>query len=658
MSSGPMSDAPPSYSVQASNSNAPPPSYAFPVTFSIGQERTNGPLINRSQIKGHLALLHAFYRLRTDIDALDARAKTRLPFMPDDKDRRWAWFVGLAVERFSIWCSSLRQSDTYRLVEEFLPPLDVLMVWHAYMLNPGWYAEDCIRIPALKQLSQVERIFSSSLGTKLQTILTFEPSEERIQYWNSKTHREFDPLEDASQYQMKTIRCPKCTRFLNVALMTAEGTGYLQQNFAIYCTHSSCDSSLIITKAVLGVRKLTEDLVRQESEGARSYLAGTIRTPTATADLARGKIVKDSVLKASKFTQPEGSSKKEWILSIMHQNQHSPVHMQITMASKMRARGGRLVRRIFSAYNDDHEFSVDLIGAVIRQGSFVRKMHDLHWTEPNFFDNREDEVALQHAISRYHAFLDLMAASPMAFLVPTLDIDLAWHTHQLLADQYDWDCQTFVGRYIDHDDKIDEDTLSSAFDLTCRAWKNRFDVQYTHCGCPLPGDTIGQKLSRLISSYNLKSSYLIPPDREDLLAGTHPSDHNAVFAFHRKHAGEAAQNRRREKFKKRQQRDAELAKNGKLDRKQIDRSYQHDPAFLVPVPLFYYYPVGAACAAYTGNVVNSPSGGGIGGCAVGAGACGTGGAACGSGGGCGGGGGGGGDGGGGGGCGGGCGGGS
>ncbi|KAG5649385.1 hypothetical protein H0H81_004172 [Sphagnurus paluster] len=43
---------------------------------------------------------------------------------------------------------------------------------------------------------------------------------------------------------------------------------------------------------------------------------------------------------------------------------------------------------------------------VIRQGSFVTKMKNLCWTEPGFFDEREDEVALQHAISRYHAYVD------------------------------------------------------------------------------------------------------------------------------------------------------------------------------------------------------------------------------------------------------------
>jgi hypothetical protein len=82
-----------------------------------------------------------------------------------------------------------------------------------------------------------------------------------------------------------------------------------------------------------------------------------------------------------------------------------------------------------------------------------------------------------------------MNSTPAGFFVPTLDIDLAWHTHQLKADKYKRDCATHVGRYIDQyasirtnfynlaelfafsDDKIEENTLSSAFDITCRAWQ-------------------------------------------------------------------------------------------------------------------------------------------------------------------------------------------
>jgi hypothetical protein len=35
-----------------------------------------------------------------------------------------------------------------------------------------------------------------------------------------------------------------------------------------------------------------------------------------------------------------------------------------------------------------------------------------------------------------HRFLDLMTEFPTTFFVPTLDIDLAWHSHQLQGKQY------------------------------------------------------------------------------------------------------------------------------------------------------------------------------------------------------------------------------
>ena len=59
--------------------------------------------------------------------------------------------------------------------------------------------------------------------------------------------------------------------------------------------------------------------------------------------------------------------------------------------------------RIMGAYTSDSIFSIDLAGAVLRQGSFVKKMHNLRWTEPEYFEGPEDEIVLQHSVARYHA---------------------------------------------------------------------------------------------------------------------------------------------------------------------------------------------------------------------------------------------------------------
>jgi hypothetical protein len=130
-----------------------------------------------------------------------------------------------------------------------------------------------------------------------------------------------------------------------------------------------------------------------------------------------------------------------------------------------------------------------------------------------------------------------------------------------------------------------------------------------HCGCPLPGETIGLKLARLVSNPGQKASLLIPTNNPDLLAGTHPSDHNAVFAFHHKKMSESARKARQKKIEKRRERDAELARRGKMDPESIERSRGHrghDAAFLMPIPLFFYGSGVGGCAAY-GGIVSSGS---------------------------------------------------
>jgi hypothetical protein len=88
-----------------------------------------------------------------------------------------------------------------------------------------------------------------------------------------------------------------------------------------------------------------------------------------------------------------------------------------------------------------------------------------------------------------------MASSPASLFAPTLDIDLVWHTDQLMSVKYKSDCTSYVGRFIDRraylsfdmmmiifkhcsfsDDKVEGLQLSSAFDITCRAWKVNKDI--------------------------------------------------------------------------------------------------------------------------------------------------------------------------------------
>ena len=198
--------------------------------------------------------------------------------------------------------------------------------------------------------------------------------------------------------------------------------------------------------------------------------------------------------------------------------------------------------------------------------------------------------------------------------------------------------------------------------------QERFHVQYSHCGCPIPGDSIGSKLARLISSSDNAAppSHLLPFNRPDLLSATHPSDHNAVhFQSQSKHAHKIAMRKYESLARKREhdiQKAAEKAakraakdNSGKVDKRrpvylstldpphlqtspQIRTSrdqtnarspygygyggygygYGYGFPFLVPVPIFFGEGIGlGGCVAGNGSLINSGCGGFNGGGACG-----------------------------------------
>ena len=119
------------------------PDYTPPTQFTIGGSKTPAPLVSIAQIKGHLALLHAFAELKKKVESTEFS----LPNIPKEEDRKWAWFVALAVERcvlllslnmgaladmersrFDRWCLALQPADSTASSDVAMPPVDVIMV--------------------------------------------------------------------------------------------------------------------------------------------------------------------------------------------------------------------------------------------------------------------------------------------------------------------------------------------------------------------------------------------------------------------------------------------------------------------------------------------------------------------------------------------------
>jgi hypothetical protein len=80
------------------------------------------------------------------------------------------------------------------------------------------------------------------------------------------------------------------------------------------------------------------------------------------------------------------------------------------------------IRRMMSRYwNNSSMFALDLVGAVIRQGSFIEKMHALDWLHSPTVAS-----TMARLITKYARYFEILSRYPTQVAVPTLDVDLAW----------------------------------------------------------------------------------------------------------------------------------------------------------------------------------------------------------------------------------------
>ena len=122
------------------------------------------------------------------------------------------------------------------------------------------------------------------------------------------------------------------------------------------------------------------------------------------------------------------------------------------------------------------DLSIDLVAAALRQREFAIKI-----TSPELAA-LDTPLALFKATTRYHKFLLLMRRKregKRVALVPTLDIDLCWHTHQLSTGEYRKWCVEHLGLAINHDDTVGKQTLDSGLRETSAAWYEAYRETYS-----------------------------------------------------------------------------------------------------------------------------------------------------------------------------------
>ncbi|KAK6887433.1 Glycine-rich domain-containing protein 1, partial [Candida tropicalis] len=178
----------------------------------------------------------------------------------------------------------------------------------------------------------------------------------------------------------------------------------------------------------------------------------------------------------------------------------------------------------------------DLVDCVIRQGSFVEKMNKLNWLNSPLRNE-----GLSESLVRYRRFFELLTEKTLnRMLVPTLDIDFMWHTHQLSLYGYIRDCKSSpCQRVIDHNDKVGQKPLDDGFAFTSKLYKLKFKEEYSVCFCNYCVAKRASKRSKISRAF--KSSKKLKAEQETMQSSplflqngegmTHVGEHCSVVQF-------------------------------------------------------------------------------------------------------------------------------
>lgn len=308
--------------------NPPPSEQQPPPTYSVNPSDLTAAFSNltlnlasgtptKDQCIAHLKLLEAFHQLREDVALTDGLfgihdslvpagvlETERLEILRRIREKRWAVYVARAAARFEKWWQTSvepgavmiqqtelkakdpiitgemgeRSSTTSR---EHLPPLgmsspllsddcrcssnlDVIMVWHSYMLNPRCFLEDCLRYNKIGfwRSGLPWEAIDSCIDNKS---LEFTGTKRAQHVFTKETGLPWDNLHGALEVH---IACPKCKQQVagpwtssgNSSLWSISdgelGDGFADKNFRLRCP--SC--RMILDHDVLRAGKFRRDM--------------------------------------------------------------------------------------------------------------------------------------------------------------------------------------------------------------------------------------------------------------------------------------------------------------------------------------------------------------------------------------------------------------
>ncbi|TID04052.1 Glycine-rich domain-containing protein 1 [Colletotrichum higginsianum] len=530
---------------------------------SLGPTPPHGTDPTEDACLAHLRLLTAFNRLKNETgyrdglweiwdsranvgggnDKAAAAAGTPNPdVLVKLREKRWAVYVGRAVDRYAVWWRSfvpdmLLERDMVDPPEERRDryegfPRSEPMVWNADMLPPLVAIiivdarpptnahKDCLRYGhgALWAAGMPWPVVNQAISG---ATFDYVVSNACVAQWEARTSLAWCNEDDPDA---KKIRCPSCPTMVSVPWTTCgqsrdysgtkrpgiAGEGYADGHLTQTCpscsvtiTHESLraakfrndiQASVTSDHAMPGTildlhtglpKPLKYDSDNSNSAGCpdqlfparlarRGLLAEVVEMLKPGSKVAPSMmVVRDNM--EENFTGKFADSKN--LKEVMNRHGHKKV-----TEFRLSLDGRRQTRKMMSRYwENSSPFAIDLVGCVMRQGTFTEKMCKLDWLH---FPTARNLVA--DLLKKYTRFVDIIAIAATTkdkVAVPTLDVDLTWHTHQLSPQSYFVFTLAKTGAFVDHNDKVDEDKLSTAFEWTSKTYQEKYGEVYSQCKC-------------------------------------------------------------------------------------------------------------------------------------------------------------------------------
>ncbi|ODV81144.1 uncharacterized protein CANTADRAFT_48284 [Suhomyces tanzawaensis NRRL Y-17324] len=489
----------------------------------------------------HLKLLRAFGELKHAVVGTDHD--------PDYIVKTWQVFVTRAVKRFVVFVSGCKytlsldpsyEKDEHKIftagakrnprsiamLDRALPPLDVLMVWHSFLLNPRAFYDCFIRNQLLEfanfpfPLRRVHELIDNNTFWYDPDAKSRKAYEAIVRDVSADEDDWSYSYEDFSMYErLVSVYCPVCGDKIlkDIPYTNSEKVGFADESFrwTINSGHCTCEFSRVITHEELRKRQLYADITSD------TVLPNTYRYYSSVISHKFFKnrptlAISDMVKKA--LVSTDSATFRKSLLADL-----------IQIAALLR--GYLSMNLIHTLVPNAIQISEDLVGCVMRQERFVEKMNEIDWLHSSLI--RE---SLYESSIRYSRFFKLLSSyDDKKMMVPTLDIDLIWHTHQLSMFYYFGDCRkSRKGFVIDHDDKVEESRLDEGFERTAKVYREKFKQEYSICKCwycvairSLPRSKLSKIFGRKLLAVE-ETTALRQTTAHRTLGLTHASLHNAI----------------------------------------------------------------------------------------------------------------------------------